>query len=208
MLGRYFTIAVVLAGYLAASVISTTAYADTVEVSIYKRRFTPQHITVNKGDTVVWINREKRQYHSVWFKEQGEPEPDYFFPDESFQKVFNEEGTFPYECGPHPDMTGSVTVRSPDQQSHSQIDDARQQELTYLVKQDCGSCHGMLLKGGLGPAILPDNLRNYSVDDLTVVILYGRPTTPMPPWKGILSEMDARWIANQLKAGEIVTNEP
>ena len=30
--------------------------------------------------------------------------------------------------------------------------DSRQAELTHLVKHDCGSCHGMTMKGGLGPA--------------------------------------------------------
>ena len=34
----------------------------------------------------------------------------------------------------------------------------RQDQLRYLLRQDCGSCHGMTLKGGLGPALLPDNL--------------------------------------------------
>ena len=30
--------------------------------------------------------------------------------------------------------------------------------LVNLVRQDCGSCHGMTLKGGLGPDIRPDAL--------------------------------------------------
>jgi hypothetical protein len=33
----------------------------------------------------------------------------------------------------------------------------RQKELIHLVRQDCGSCHGMTLQGGLGPALLPAN---------------------------------------------------
>ncbi|KZY86020.1 hypothetical protein A3741_27080 [Oleiphilus sp. HI0069] len=77
-------------------------------------------------------------------------------------------------------------------------------ELDYLVKQDCGSCHGMLFKGGLGPALLPENIKAYSVEDLMAVILHGRPGTPMPPWKAILSEADANWIAKALKSGEMI----
>ncbi|GAA3915928.1 plastocyanin/azurin family copper-binding protein [Litoribacillus peritrichatus] len=89
---------------------SAMAEAKTVEVEIKKFKFTPQHITINQGDTVVWINKEKRQYHSVWFKSIDTEEPDYFFPDETYQKTFNDVGSFDYECGPHPEMTGSVTV--------------------------------------------------------------------------------------------------
>jgi mono/diheme cytochrome c family protein len=31
------------------------------------------------------------------------------------------------------------------------LDTARQAELLHLLKHDCGSCHGMTRKGGLGP---------------------------------------------------------
>jgi len=33
---------------------------------------------------------------------------------------------------------------------------ARQAALVDLVRQDCGSCHGMTLKGGLGRSLLPE----------------------------------------------------
>ena len=39
-------------------------------------------------------------------------------------------------------------------------DATRQAELRYLLKQDCGSCHGMTMKGGLGPALLPQTLKD------------------------------------------------
>ncbi|MDH5765364.1 MAG: plastocyanin/azurin family copper-binding protein [Gammaproteobacteria bacterium] len=84
---------------------------DTATVEIYKFQFNPQEITVKPGTTVRWINKEKRQYHSVWFEQLGEPEPDYFFPDEYYDRTFTEEGSFPYRCGPHPKMTGVVHVK-------------------------------------------------------------------------------------------------
>ena len=40
----------------------------------------------------------------------------------------------------------------------TEIKQARQNELQYFIKHDCGSCHGMTLKGGLGPALLPETL--------------------------------------------------
>jgi plastocyanin len=82
-----------------------------VEVEIFKFQFLPQEITVNVGDTVRWTNKEKRQYHSVWFEQSGDPEPDYFFPGETYLRLFDQAGSFPYRCGPHPEMTGIVHVK-------------------------------------------------------------------------------------------------
>ncbi len=84
--------------------------AKNVIVEIYKKQFIPSEITIEAGDKVIWRNIEKRQYHNVWFKDSGEEEPDYFFPDESYQRQFNQLGSFAYECGPHPKMKGKVTV--------------------------------------------------------------------------------------------------
>lgn len=81
------------------------------EVEIVKFQYLPQEITINVGESVRWINKEKRQYHSVWFEQAGDPEPDYFFPGESYTRTFDKTGSFPYHCGPHPKMTGVVHVK-------------------------------------------------------------------------------------------------
>jgi cytochrome c55X len=78
---------------------------------------------------------------------------------------------------------------------------ARRATLIELVRQDCGSCHGLTLKGGLGPPLLPEALAERDVMLLESVILNGRPGTAMPPWRPFLSEAEARWIAEQLKKG-------
>lgn len=80
-------------------------------------------------------------------------------------------------------------------------DAARQAELEHMVRQDCGSCHGMTLKGGLGSPLLPENLAGKDDDALAATILEGRPGTAMPPWKGMLSNDDVRWIVEYLKEG-------
>lgn len=77
----------------------------------------------------------------------------------------------------------------------------RQRELIALVRQDCGSCHGLTLQGGLGPALLPDVLNGKPVDYLAFIILQGRANTAMPPWKRFLNEDEAQWIAVNLKKG-------
>lgn len=78
---------------------------------------------------------------------------------------------------------------------------ARQRELIRLVRQDCGSCHGMTLKGGLGSPLLPENLRDKPADSLVAVVLQGRPGTPMSAWKSILEENEAQWIIAELIKG-------
>jgi len=183
------------------------AKAELIEVGILKMRFVPEHITIKQGDTVRWLNQEKRQYHSVWFESLGEPEGEYFFPEEFVERKFEDAGKFAYRCGPHPKMLGTVTVQPAPAPKIQDPNAHRKSELTYMVKQDCGSCHGMLLKGGLGPALLSKSLDVYSLEDLQAIILHGRPGTPMPPWKGILSGKDANWIAEQLKSGAFVNEK-
>lgn len=80
-------------------------------------------------------------------------------------------------------------------------DAARQRELVRLVRQDCGSCHGMRLTGGLGPALDAQRLADWPLDSLVATIYKGRPGTPMPGWSALLSEADATWIAQQLRQG-------
>jgi cytochrome c55X len=81
------------------------------------------------------------------------------------------------------------------------ISTERQDELMYLLKQDCGSCHGMTLKGGLGPALLPEALNGKPRDLLVTTILEGRAGTAMPPWKAMLTQDEAEWITVQLLQG-------
>lgn len=78
---------------------------------------------------------------------------------------------------------------------------ARRKELIHLVRQDCGSCHGLTLQGGLGPALLPATLAGKPVEGLVATIIGGRTGTPMPPWHRFLAEDEAQWIVEKLMAG-------
>ena len=80
-------------------------------------------------------------------------------------------------------------------------DAVRQRELVRMVRQDCGSCHGMALTGGLGPALTRAALAGKPLDSLEAVIEHGRPGTPMPPWRSMLRPGESRWIAERLVAG-------
>ena len=76
-------------------------------------------------------------------------------------------------------------------------------KLANLVRQDCGSCHGLTLKGGLGKPLTAEQLGPWDRDQLIRIILDGVPGTPMPPWRPLLSEPEARWIADRLKQGNL-----
>jgi len=83
----------------------------------------------------------------------------------------------------------------------SSLTKQRKAQLVHMVKQDCGSCHGMTLKGGLGPALLPEDVKNKPLLFLQNTIIYGRSGTAMPPWKTILTEQEAQWISQGLQQG-------
>lgn len=77
----------------------------------------------------------------------------------------------------------------------------RARDLVRMVRQDCGSCHGLTLKGGLGPPLLPETLRDKPAESLMYTVLLGRPGTPMPPWNAFMTEAEADWIVRQLMTG-------
>jgi cytochrome c55X len=77
----------------------------------------------------------------------------------------------------------------------------RQVELMTLLKHDCGSCHGLTMKGGLGPPLLPDTLAGKDEQGLVEIILDGVPGKPMPPWRFELRPEEARWLVDRLRKG-------
>lgn len=84
---------------------------------------------------------------------------------------------------------------------------ARRAALTHLVLHDCGSCHGLTLQGGLGPALTPAALAGKAPAALRATILDGRPGTPMPPWRGFLTEAEADWLVRALQRGELIAEK-
>lgn len=77
----------------------------------------------------------------------------------------------------------------------------RQGELLHLLRHDCGSCHGMTLSGGLGPALTREALAEKPVEYLYLTVREGHPGTPMPPWRGVLEDMEIHWLVAQLRNG-------
>ncbi len=77
----------------------------------------------------------------------------------------------------------------------------RQAQLIRLVRDDCGSCHGLTLKGGLGTPLTPDAIAGKQDMLLRETILRGRAGTAMPGWSDFMNESEAQWIVDQLQTG-------
>ena len=92
----------------------------------------------------------------------------------------------------------TIAIKNP-----SAISSERQKELKYMVQQDCGSCHGMRLKGGLGPSLLPERVSVLPKGYLIEAVTHGRTGTPMPPWEPILTDSEIAWIVEQLQSGHL-----
>ena len=52
-------------------------------------------------------------------------------------------------------LAGSLALLAAAAASAAEPAPARRAQLVELVRQDCGSCHGLTLKGGLGPSLEP-----------------------------------------------------
>jgi len=85
--------------------------------------------------------------------------------------------------------------------SGAQPSPERQALLLHRLMHDCGSCHGMTMKGGLGPSLLPAALADKPDELLVDVILHGLPGTPMPPWAFEINPDEALWLIHWLRRG-------
>ena len=83
------------------------------------------------------------------------------------------------------------------------IPPARQAELSHMLVQDCGSCHGLKFKGGLGRPLTPEALAGKSPEALATVILDGLPGTAMPPWRALVTPDEAAWMVQALLEGRL-----
>ena len=98
----------------------------------------------------------------------------------------------------HPAIAVLLAALAPGFAVSGEIAPNRATELERLVRQDCGSCHGMALTGGLGKPLTPERLHGLAPESLAQIILDGVPGTAMPPWRPLLSEGEALWIAEYL----------
>ncbi|MCW8901151.1 MAG: nitrite reductase [Gammaproteobacteria bacterium] len=68
--------------------------------------------------------------------------------------------------------------------------------VTKLFKVHCAQCHSEHRLGGIGPALLPENLKYLSKPEAINVVRNGRSATPMPAFKDKLGDKDIQSLVD------------
>lgn len=93
----------------------TTASAEPVEdpvVTIADMAFQGGSVTVEAGTAVTWVWDDAPIQHDVVSDDGRFESP--LQAEGEWTHTFEEPGTYPYHCRPHPQMTGTITVVEPD----------------------------------------------------------------------------------------------
>ena len=80
----------------------------TGAVSIVDFGFEPADLTVAAGTTVTWTNTGAATHTVKWG--DGTPESTGLTAGATYQRTFDTAGSFPYVCGIHGSMSGTITV--------------------------------------------------------------------------------------------------
>ena len=81
-------------------------------VRIVNFEFKPQKMVVRPGTKVTWTNDDTSIHDVKDTSPLNTPVSHEMSKGETFSITYNEPGTYPYVCGIHPYMTGSVEVVS------------------------------------------------------------------------------------------------
>jgi plastocyanin len=80
--------------------------------------YSPNPVNIRVGDTIVWTNNDT-QPHTVTSGSNAQPDgkfdssPNFnpiLAPEATFSHTFTEAGEYPYYCGLHPNMVGTVII--------------------------------------------------------------------------------------------------
>jgi plastocyanin len=84
-------------------------HAAEWDVNIQHFAFSPQELEIDVGDTVIWTQRDFDGHTTT--SDTGVWSSPLLSINQTFSHTFNEPGTFPYHCVPHPEMRGTIVVR-------------------------------------------------------------------------------------------------
>jgi plastocyanin len=102
-------IALTAAGKSALQMGQKNATSSATEVKIDNFTFAPGTITVPKGTTVNWTNRDDIP-HTVVSEDKTTFKSKALDTDDKFSYTFDKPGTYTYFCSLHPKMTAEVVV--------------------------------------------------------------------------------------------------
>jgi len=107
---RMAVLALVLVSFSFASSAALPAENKPVKISIINFQFTPAEVTIAPGESVTWVNDDGAP-HGLEYND-GSSGKDLLLPGQSYNRRFDQPGTYDYNCSVHPYMTGRVIVRA------------------------------------------------------------------------------------------------
>jgi plastocyanin len=90
------------------AVIPTHGSAATHTIIMQGVAFVPQSVTVKRGDTVVWVNKDPFP-HTATARDRSFDSHE-MEPDRTWKYIVKKKGTIPYVCTLHPTMKGTLVV--------------------------------------------------------------------------------------------------
>ena len=101
----------VLSGACSLPLDSAVIGKTNVVVAVRDFTFVPAEVSVAPGTTVTWVNCEPATIDAHTSTSDGEAwDSGFLQPGETYSRTFDELGSFPYHCTPHPFMRGTVSV--------------------------------------------------------------------------------------------------
>ncbi|HXZ46831.1 MAG TPA: cupredoxin family copper-binding protein [Pseudolabrys sp.] len=96
-----------LTAFLLTGLLSVSARAETIQVTIDKLAFEPAEVNAKVGDTIEWVNKDALVHTAT--ATNGDWNVN-IAPKQSASVVLKKAGAADYFCKFHPNMKGRVTV--------------------------------------------------------------------------------------------------
>ncbi len=87
--------------------VQPTATPGKFAITIKGFAFAPANVTISKGTTVTWTQKDSGITHTVTGSDFDSGK---LTQGQTFNYTFNNTGKFNYSCSFHPNMTGNITV--------------------------------------------------------------------------------------------------
>ncbi|MDO9355142.1 MAG: plastocyanin/azurin family copper-binding protein [Solirubrobacteraceae bacterium] len=86
------------------------AAAKTVVINVADYEYSKKTVTIKKGQSVKWVNKDEMK-HDATTSKAGGPKGPLLAKGKSYTWKATKTGTFKYHCSPHPFMKATVIVK-------------------------------------------------------------------------------------------------
>ena|ERR1700722_6321276 len=96
---------------ITGAVAQQIAAAGPVEIAIQNFAFLPGNLTIARGTSVTWVNKDEEPHNIVNVAQPRVFRSAAVDGGEKFSFTFNDPGTYKYICSIHPHMSGTIVVQ-------------------------------------------------------------------------------------------------